>query len=342
MVLQSHFDRLPIADAPFSDRLDEPDYSHDHPFHPPSRNPPHTHSNRHNPAGHAHTHGIIDPEIVTSDRGLWAVKWSFVGLMVTALLQVGVVVLSGSIALLADTIHNFADAATAIPLGLAFWLARRPPTARFPYGYGRVEDLAGVVIVAIICFSALLTGYESIDRFFHPQTMQQICFVVIAALIGFLGNELVARFRIRVGQEINSAALVADGYHARIDSVTSLAVLGSAIATWMGFPIADPLIGLGIAIAIIKIVVESAQSVFTRLLDGVDPEVNHEIQHAVEHVEGVVVQQIRSRWIGHRLQVHLQLAVADHLSIAESQVLTQAVRQELQHHLPYLKEVIVS
>jgi cation diffusion facilitator family transporter len=300
-----------------------------------------SHVHDHDHEKHAHTHGVIDPEIATSDRGLQAVKWSFVGLMLTALLQVGVFVLSGSIALFADTIHNFADAATAIPLGLAFWFARRPPTARFAYGYGRVEDLAGVVIVAIICFSAMITGYESLDRLFHPQTMQQIGFVALAAWIGFLGNEVVARFRIRVGQEINSAALVADGYHARIDSLTSLAVLVSAIATWLGFPMADPLIGLCITGAIAKIVVESAQVVFTRLLDGVDPTLTHDIHHAVDQVKGTTVQQVRSRWIGHQLQVHLQLAVASDLSVAEAQVLSQSVRARLKQHLPYLRDTIV-
>jgi len=332
MVLQPHFDRTDRTDRPVLVHTHSRDHSHNHHY---------NHSHDHHHESHAHTHGVIDPEIATSDRGLWAVKWSFVGLMITALLQVGVVVLSGSIALLADTIHNFADAATAIPLGLAFWLARRPPTARFSYGYGRVEDLAGVVIVAIICLSALITGYESFDRFLHPHTMQQIGFVVVAALIGFLGNEIVARFRIRVGQEINSAALVADGYHARMDSLTSLAVLVSAIGTWLGFPIADPLIGLCITAAIVKIVIESAQAVFIRLLDGVDPRLTHEIHHAVEHVKGVTVRQVRSRWIGHQLQVHLQLAVAADLSIAEAQVLTQLVREQLSQHLPYLKNAIV-
>lgn len=307
--------------------------------HSHSHNHPHFHSSAQ--PGHAHTHGGVDPEIATSDRGLWAVKWSFVGLMITALLQVGVVALSGSVALLADTIHNFADAATAIPLGLAFWLARRPPTARFAYGYGRVEDLAGVVIVAIICLSALLTGYESFDRFFHPQTMQQIGFVALAALVGFLGNETVAWFRIRVGQEINSVALVAEGHHARVDSLTSLAVLASAIATYLGFSIADPLIGLCITGAIAKIVLESGKTVFTRLLDGVDPNLTNEIHHAASHVDGVTVRQVRSRWMGHQLQVHLRLAVAANLSITDAQVLTQSVREQLRRHLPYLTDVIV-
>lgn len=318
MVLQANFDRTHV-------------HTHSH---------THTHSHPSDEI-HPHTHGVVDPKIVTSDRGTWAVKWSFVGLMITALLQVGVVILSGSVALLADTIHNFADAATALPLGLAFWLNRRPPTPRFSYGYGRVEDLAGVMIVGIILFSALVTGYESIDRLLHPQTMHQIGFVALAALIGFTGNEIVARFRIRVGQEINSAALVADGYHARVDSLTSLAVLISAIGTGLGYPVIDPIIGLVITGAIGKIVIESAQSIFTRLLDGVDPEVIHAIDHALSHVEGITVRQVRARWSGHQLQADIKLAVAPDLSIQESALLTESVRLQLKSHLPYLAEAMI-
>lgn len=308
----------------------------------------HVHSQRHHQhfhsdptEGHAHTHGVIDPQIAASDRGLWAVKWSFIGLITTAVLQIGIVALSGSVALLADTFHNFADAATAIPLGLAFWLSRRAPTPRFAYGYGRVEDLAGVVIVAIICLSAMVTGYESLHRFLQPQPIQQVGLVAFAALVGFLGNEMVARFRIRVGEEINSAALVADGYHARMDGLTSLAVLVSALGAGLGFPIADPLVGLCITGVIIKIVIQSAQSVFTRLLDGADPELSHEIYHTVEPVDGVAVRQVRSRWLGHQLQVHLKLAVAADLSIAESEILKQAVRDQLSQHLPCLRESVI-
>jgi len=190
----------------------------------------HEHNHRHDI--HVHTHGAIDPSIFTTQRGIWAIKWSFFGLLATALFQIVVVLLSGSVALLADTIHNFGDAATSIPLWIAFMLARRKPSNRFTYGYGRVEDLAGVAIVLTILFSAIVAGYVSIDRFFHPQTVTYLWAVIVASIVGFLGNEAVARFRIRVGKEIGSAALIADGHHARVDGLTSLAVLFGAVGVW--------------------------------------------------------------------------------------------------------------
>jgi Co/Zn/Cd efflux system component len=180
--------------------------------------------------GHTHAHGIVDPSIASSDRGLWALKWSFVGLMVTAAIQTGVVLASGSVALLADTIHNFADAATAIPLGVAFWLVRRGATPRFTYGLGRVEDLAGLAIIVTILASAIAATYAAIHRLLHPEPVTLLWAVMVASIIGFVGNEAVAIFRIRVGRQIGSAALIADGYHARIDGWTSLAVLVGAIA----------------------------------------------------------------------------------------------------------------
>src|SRR6266487_1526114 len=175
--------------------------------------------------GHGHSHAGIDPSIVSSDRGLWAVKWSFVGLFVTAAIQLAIVILSNSISLLADTIHNFGDAATAIPLAIAFMFAKRKPSPRFTYGYGRVEDFGGILVVLTILTSAIVAGYEAIQRLIHPEKVGHLGAVAIAAVIGFLGNEGVAIFRIRVGKEIGSAALVADGYHARTDGWTSLSVL---------------------------------------------------------------------------------------------------------------------
>lgn len=208
---------------------------------------------------HDHTHGTIDPALLDTERGIWAVKWSLIGLAATALLQSIVVLLSGSIALLADTIHNVADAATAIPLWIAFSLARRKPSRRFTYGYGRVEDVAGLMIVLIILFSAVVTGYESINRLLHPQSVEHLWAVALASIIGFAGNELVAIFRIRVGKQINSAALVADGYHARVDGLTSLGVLFSAVGVWLGYPLTDPIVGLVITLAILPIVWESGK-----------------------------------------------------------------------------------
>jgi cation diffusion facilitator family transporter len=178
----------------------------------------HHHTGHHHDHGaHGHSHGVVDPSIATTAEGLWALKWSFFVLIATALLQVAVVMISGSVGLLADTIHNFGDAATAIPLGIAFLFARRRPNKRFTFGYGRVEDLAGVTIVFVILFSAIVAGYESIDRFFHPHDISHLEAVAVASVIGFLGNEGVAIFRIRVGRRIGSAALIADGHHARVD-----------------------------------------------------------------------------------------------------------------------------
>ena len=174
----------------------------------------HSHDDDHS---HAHSHGVIDPSIISHERGLWAVKWSFIALMVTALLQLVIVIASNSVALLADTIHNFGDAATAIPLGIAFLFVRLKPTKRFTYGYGRIEDLAGVIILLLILFSAIVAGFESVNRFFHPKHVSHLLAVVVASILSFAGNEGVAIFRIKVGKEIGSAALIADGYHARID-----------------------------------------------------------------------------------------------------------------------------
>lgn len=198
---------------------------------------------------HAHIHGVVDPELLSTSRGLYAVKLSFAGLMATALFQIFIVWVSGSVALLADTIHNFGDAATAVPLGLAFLLSRKKPNKRFTYGYGRAEDIAGLVIVFLIFFSAAVAAYESISRFFFPQPVEFLGGVIAASIIGFLGNELVAKFRIKIGKEIGSAALVADGYHARADGFTSLSVLFGALGIWLGYPLADPLVGLLITIA---------------------------------------------------------------------------------------------
>jgi cation diffusion facilitator family transporter len=291
---------------------------------------------------HGHAHGAVDPSIATSERGIWAVKWSFAALFVTALLQVVVVVLSGSVALLSDTIHNFGDALTAVPLWIAFALGRLGASRSFPFGYGRVEDLAGVMVVLIILFSAVVAAYQAIERIIHPQPVGLLWAVALAATVGFVGNEAVAVFRIRVGRQIGSAALIADGYHARTDGWTSLAVLIGAIGVWLGYPLADPIVGLLIAAAILVIVWQSGKTVFTRLLDGVDPEVIDEIRHAASHVEGVQdVAEVRARWLGHRLRAEVNVAVAPELSVAEGHAIAREVNHRLMHELRYLDMAVV-
>jgi len=293
--------------------------------------------------GHGHTHGVIDPSITTTRRGIWAISWSFAALMVTALLQVLVVALSGSVALLADTIHNFGDAATAIPLYIAFAFARLRPNERFSYGYGRVEDLAGAAIVLIILFSAIVAGYEAVDRLLHPRPVGYLGAVAAAALFGFIGNEAVAVFRIRVGKEIGSAALVADGYHARVDGLTSLAVLAGALGVYLGYPLADPIVGLGITIAILNIVRQSAQAVFLRMLDGVEPGVLEGIRHAAGHVAGVQgVTAARARWVGHRLHTEVTVSVLPELSVSEGRRIAAEVHRELLDHISYLGNATIT
>ncbi|TPJ74728.1 cation diffusion facilitator family transporter [Mesorhizobium sp. B2-6-2] len=298
----------------------------------------HGHHGGHDHHGpHGHTHGVIDATIATTDRGIWAIKWSFVILAVTAALQIVVVMLSGSVALLADTIHNVADATTAIPLWIAFVLVRRKPTTAFTYGLGRVEDLAGIVIVLIILASALVAGYEAINRLFNPQPVHFLGWLAVAGVIGFLGNEAVAVFRIRVGRQINSAALVADGYHARTDGLTSLAVVAGAAGVWLGLPLADPIIGLLITVAIFAIVWQSARSVLTRMLDGVEPGLVGQIHHAADHVAGIEkVADVKARWLGHKLHVDVEIAVDDGLLLAAANNIAASLKAELFAHIPAL------
>ncbi|WP_217577807.1 cation diffusion facilitator family transporter [Mesorhizobium sp. GbtcB19] len=293
------------------------------------------HQDHHGP--HGHTHGVIDATIATTDRGIWAIKWSFAILAVTAALQIVVVMVSGSVALLADTIHNVADATTAIPLWIAFALARRKPTRTFTYGLGRVEDLAGIIIVLIILASALVAGYEAVSRLFNPQPVRFLGWLAAAGVIGFLGNEAVAVFRIRVGRQINSAALIADGYHARTDGLTSLAVVAGAIGVWLGYPLADPIIGLIITVAIFGIVWQSARSVLTRMLDGVEPGLVDEIHHAADHVAGIEkVVGAKARWLGHKLHVDVEIAVNDGLLLAAANNIAASLKAELLAHVPAL------
>jgi len=285
----------------------------------------------------AHSHDVhekVDDALETSERGIRALKLSLVGLGLTALFQVAIVLFSGSTALLADTIHNFGDAATSVPLWIAFALVRRGQTRRFTYGYGRAEDLAGVLIVLVIFFSACVAGYESIRKLIDPQPVTHLWWVAAAALIGFIGNEAVAVLRIRTGKEIGSAALIADGQHSRVDGFTSLAVLVGAIGVAVGVPILDPLIGLAITVAILVIVKDAARAIFLRLLDGAEPRILAEIEHAPLHVAGVQdVHEVRARWLGHKVHADLHLTVDRRLSVAQSHAIVERVQETLTAHV---------
>lgn len=310
---------------------------HDHHDH----SHPHEHEGHHGTLGwlldaipflHGHSHGEanVDQVLETSNRGIWALKVSLVGLFLTALFQLTVVLLSGSVSLLADTIHNFSDALTAVPLWIAFTLARRPANRRYTYGYGRAEDIAGVIIVLMIFASSLVAGYESYQKFLHPEPLRYVWWVIAAALIGFVGNEAVAIFRIRIGKEIGSAALVADGQHARVDGLTSLAVLFGALGSLLGFPLADPIIGLLITIAILFIVKDTVVTMWRRLMDAVDPQMVDEVEREALAQAGVMdVHDVRMRWIGHKLHTELHITVDEDLPTLQSHQIAEQVRHAL-------------
>jgi len=284
----------------------------------------------------------VDSALEASADGIRAVKISLVALGVTAVAQLVVVLITGSVALLADTIHNFSDALTAIPLWVAFVLSRRPANRRYTYGYGRAEDLAGVFIVAMIALSSMLAAYESIRRLINPQPISHAWVVAAAGLIGFAGNELVAVYRIRVGSKIGSAALVADGLHARTDGFTSLAVVLGAIGVMVGFPLADPIIGLLITLAILAVLRGAARDIYRRMMDAVDPDLVVAAAAAVHDVPGVrSVDSVRLRWIGHRMRAEITLTVDDTLSVVEAHSIADETQHQLIHRVPRLDDATV-
>ena len=335
------------------DNHDQDEHGHGHSHdHAPTPHPDdhHEHVERgllsrieHALAPHSHDYqtAALDAALAT-DRGIQAVKLSLVILLATAAFQVAVVFASGSVALLADTIHNFSDALTAVPLGLAFTLSRRARNTRFTYGYGRAEDIAGVIIVIMILLSSVEAIYQSVSKLIHPQPVSNLLWVAVAALIGFLGNEVVALFRIRVGKQIGSAALVADGTHARIDGFTSLSVLVGALGVWLGYPVLDPLIGLAIGIAILFIVWDTARDMAYRIMDAVDPSVTGLITKTAQETQGVMeVHDVAVRWVGHRQRTEFHITVDCQMSTCESHEIAELLRHQLFHLMPALVDATV-
>lgn len=284
----------------------------------------------------------IDSALESSAQGIRAVKISLVVLGVTSVAQLAVVAISGSVALLADTIHNFSDALTALPLWLAFAVGRRAPTRRYTYGYGRAEDLAGLVVVAMIAVSAVVAGYESIARLIDPQPVDHLGWVALAGVVGFLGNEAVAIFRIRVGRQIGSAALVADGLHARTDGMTSLAVVVGAAGVAAGWPAADPIVGLLITVAILAVLRTAMRDIFRRLMDAVEPDLISAAESSLQRIPGVVaVRRVRMRWIGHEIHADADLDIDSNSSLAEAHRLAHSAEHELTHAVPKLVSAVV-
>ena len=292
--------------------------------------------------GHSHGAPVADEALEGSAEGIRAVKVSLIALFSTAALQAIVVAMSGSVALLADTIHNLADALTAVPLWIAFVVGRRAATRRYTYGYGRAEDIAGLAIVLMITLSAVVAGWESVRKLMNPEPLQYIGWVIAASIIGFLGNEAVAVYRIRVGGRIGSAALVADGQHARVDGLTSLAVLFGALGVLAGFPLADPIVGLLITLAIIVVLRDAVREIWWRLMDAVDPALVDRLEQAGRGAPGVqAIDQVRVRWIGHALHAEANVEVDGAISTAEGHEIAEGVRHAMLHAAPWLRSVTV-
>ncbi|WP_082574788.1 cation diffusion facilitator family transporter [Arthrobacter sp. Soil763] len=346
------------------DHADTHTHGHDHAHpHAHDHGHDHTHSHGHDHAhshDHTHAHGgglkgwlhelfvphshdaadSIDEALESSAQGIRAVKVSLLGLGATSLFQLAIVLVSGSVALLADTVHNFSDALTAVPLWIAFLLGRRKPTRTYTHGFGRAEDLAGLFIVAMIALSAVVAAVESIRRFFEPQPVHNLGWVLAAGVVGFAGNELVAIYRIRVGRRIGSAALIADGVHARTDGFTSLAVVAGVIGVWLGFPLADPIVGLLISVAIMVLLWGTVRDVGRRLMDGVDPHLTGALAAVVrEHAPAGGTSRLR--WSGHRLQAEITVPVNPEDRQAELAALAARLEAGARTALPHLGAVTV-
>ena len=326
---------------------DPPDHSHDanssHISHA------HSHDDSSHDAHHDHEHGSlksrlahmfaphshdpadqVDDALSTSKLGLRALWISLAALGLTALFQLVIVFMSGSVALLGDTLHNFADALTAVPLAIAFIVGRRVATSRYTYGYGRAEDLAGLFILLVIALSAITAGYSAINRLLNPQPISHLWAVALAAVVGFTGNEAVARYRIIIGRRIGSAALVADGMHARTDGLTSLAVLLGAGGVALGWQWADSVVGLFITVMIFFVLKDAARSVYHRLMDAIDPEITVKALSIAQNVDGVVdCSHLRLRWIGHEIQAECDITVDPAITVTQAHTIAHKVESAL-------------
>jgi len=340
----------------------EPDHhhesDHDHPHrHDPASHDPASHDHgthdhasrgpwariRHAVGPHSHAHDrAVDNALESSAQGMRALRISLAGLAATACAQAVVVALSGSVALLGDALHNSADALTAVPLGIAFMLGRRRPTRRYTYGYGRAEDLAGVVIVAVILLSSAAAAFAAVQRLLHPHPVTHLLAVAIAATVGFAGNELVAGYRISTGRRIGSAALVADGLHARTDGFTSLAVLAGAGGVAIGWRWADPAVGLLITVAILAVGWQAAREVGGRLLDSVDPALTERAEATLRATPGVLdAGPVRLRWVGRTLRAECVISVDPSCSVIEAHAVAVSAEHALIHAIPRLAAAVV-
>lgn len=340
--------------ASFIGALHNLDSTEDHHDHPHENEQPHEHSHHDHgrgiigkimhflSLGHSHEHPHEYDLAKNSKEGITVLRISFLGLMITAVFQFFIVLYTGSVALLADTIHNFSDALTAIPLWIAYRLNLKQKSKKYPYGYGRAEDLAGLFIILMIALSAFVVFWESIRRLYSPVELDHLGILAISGIIGFLGNELVAKYRIRVGKRIGSAALIADGMHARTDGLTSLAVLFGAFGAYMGYPIIDPIVGIIIGFMILMILKDTTSTLWFRLMDKADIELIEKIENISKSYEGVAkIQGVKTRSSGQSLFAELYIVMNREYTIEESHAITLKLQEGLRSQIQNLVEVSI-
>jgi cation diffusion facilitator family transporter len=292
--------------------------------------------------GHTHDHTVVDSEIVTNRRALHAVRVSALALGATALGQFAIVAISGSVALLSDALHNIGDAAGTLTLLVAFTLARRPSSDAYPFGWRRAEDLGGLVIVLVIAASAGLAGWESASALIGEHSISNTGWAFAAAVVGIAGNEGVAQYKIRVGRELDSPALIADGQHARTDGLASAGAAVGIAGAWIGLPILDPIAGLAITVAIVWILVDVARPVLRRLLDAIEPDAIAGLHELAAGVDGVVgVHDVKARRAGRAMLVQLHVDLPPDLPLRDAHAIAEHVRHEIMHHDAHVAAVEV-
>jgi cation diffusion facilitator family transporter len=285
---------------------------------------------------------VTDNAFTANEEGIRTVWIALAALAVTSVIQLVIYWLSGSVALFADTMHNIGDGLNSIPLLIAFYLTRRAATRRYTYGFARAEDVAGIFIVLSIAISAGIIFWESFQKLMNPEPLTNLGWLSLAAIVGFAGNETVAWFQIRVGKRIGSAAMVADGMHARTDGLTSLAVLIAVAGSWLGYPLVDPIIGILIGVAILFITWDATKTMWYRLMDAIEPEYMQKVEEVVRQQERIKgLRWLRMRWLGHRLHADMGIAVDPELTTAESHHIAEHLRHDLYHALPFLSEIMV-
>jgi cation diffusion facilitator family transporter len=296
---------------------------------------PHDHAPR---GSHGHTHGTINAE----PDALRVTLVSSAVLGTVAAVELAVAIVSNSAGVLADGLHNLGDLSTTIALAAAFVISRRAPTKRFPYGYHRGEDLAGLFVVLLIVASAVASGVTSIEHLIHRQQVSQFGAAVAVALLGFLGNEAVAQYKTMAGKRLGSMTLVADGQHSRVDGFASLAAAAGVLGAWAGAPILDPVAGLVLTLVIGWVAVDTARHVTARLLDEADASLVELITETAAAVPGVLsVAGATARWTGRKVRAELTLEVSPGDTVARAHALGEEVRHRLFHRVDSLADVIV-